>query len=76
MLLIEAFGDMLGSQAWAEHFGVVRRLPNSAPPRRGRQADLLRALFIVSGLGVMILVASCKAPVALGPIGAGGHGWP
>ena len=74
--MIEAFGDMLGSQAWAEHFGVVRRLPNSAPPRRGRQADLLRALFIVSGLGVMILVASCKAPVALGPIGAGGHGWP
>ena len=61
VLLIEAFQDQLGSDAFAEHFDVVRRLPRSAPPRRGRRADLLRAAVIVTGLLTMIVVASCKA---------------
>ena len=58
VLLVEAFRDMVGSDIWLQHFGVVRVEPNSAPPRFGQKADLLRAVFIVIGLIVLISLAS------------------
>lgn len=64
ILLLETFQEMVGSDIWVENFGVVRLVPNSAPPRRGKPADSLRAVFIVVGLLAMIIIASCgeKAP--------------
>eukprot|EP00435_Cladocopium_sp_Y103_P004236 s2027_g1.t1 len=64
VLLLETFKEMVGSDIWVENFGVVRLVPNSAPPRRGKPADSLRAVFIVVGLLAMIIIASCgdKAP--------------
>jgi len=58
ILLLEAFQDMVGSDIWLEHFGVVRVVPDSAPPRTGQKADFLRAIFIVIGLVVVISLAS------------------
>ena len=58
VLLLETFRDMIGSDVWLQHFGVVRVEPNSAPPRIGQRADILRAAFIVAGLVTMISLAS------------------
>jgi len=64
VLLVEAFKEMVGSDVWVDYFGVVRVIPDSAPPRSGKPADSLRAIFIVLGLLTMIIIASCgeKAP--------------
>eukprot|EP00439_Symbiodinium_sp_Y106_P040085 s5152_g4.t3 len=58
VVLVEAFRDMVGSDVWLDHFGVARVEPNSAPPRSGQKADLLRAAFIVVGLIAVISLAS------------------
>jgi len=57
VLLLEAFNNMIGSDGWLEKFSVVRKVPNSAPPRTGRVADGLRAVFTGVGLLLMISLA-------------------
>lgn len=55
VLLVEAFKSMIGSDAWIDNFGVVRQVPDSSPPRNGRKADILRAIF--TGLGLLTVVS-------------------
>ncbi|CAJ1409264.1 unnamed protein product [Effrenium voratum] len=64
VFLVEAFKDMVGSDVWLDHFGVVRVVPDSSPPRTGQRSDFLRAVFIAVGLVLMICIASLgdKAP--------------
>jgi di/tricarboxylate transporter len=67
VLLLEVFRDMVGSDAWAEYFGVVRVVPKSAPPRNGRRADFLRASFTGFFLvGIFVLDAFTNGNPFLG----------
>lgn len=54
VLLMESFKSNIGSDVWLENFGIVRAVPNSAPPRNGRKNDTLRALVTVCGLIIMV----------------------
>lgn len=55
VILLEAFAEDIGSDAWSKLFGVVRKVPKSSPPRFGRRADTLRAI----ATGVGLLTVAC-----------------
>jgi di/tricarboxylate transporter len=68
VLLIEAFKSMYGSDMWLDHFGVVRQVPGSKPPRNGRKADFLRAIFTGVGLLLVISLATLSSPILTMPV--------
>jgi len=58
ILLVETFGNMIGSDSWLDTFGIVRKVPQSSPPREGQRADLYRALVTAAGLVVVVSLSS------------------
>jgi len=64
VLLLEAFAEDIGSDDWNRLFGVVRKVPKSSPPRKGRRADTLRA--VATGVGLLIAVILCMFGNRLG----------
>jgi len=58
VLLLEGFKEMIGSDRWISEFGVVRKVPNSAPPRKGRWADNMRA--VITGIGLIAVVGGAS----------------
>jgi di/tricarboxylate transporter len=57
ILLLEAPKSMIGCDNWLDHFGIVRQVPDSAPPRNGRRNDVLRSIFICVGLLSVVALA-------------------
>jgi di/tricarboxylate transporter len=66
VLLLEAFINCVGSNAWVQNFGVVRVIDGSQPARSGRNPDSLRGMASVAGLATVIglTMAGSALPMA------------
>merc|ERR1719379_477963 len=60
VMLIEAYDGYVGNAAWSQSFSLVRRIPESSPPRYLRPYDRLRAALVCCGMLLLITLVSAN----------------